>query len=182
MKSRFFNRSNSGAALVALLLALVTALAAFVGCTPNNGKPEESAKPAESAAPKQADLSEVYEKLVASGKLPALTKVPDRDIYEVYGIDKDKLKQWAFALSENYAVNAGEVALFEVNDASYAGELAEKLQKHLDQNKKVAKNYSDPKQAEKLEPVEVTTVGTYVYFVVGEDYGALMQILKDNIG
>lgn len=170
------NSIKNSTGFIAILLALVIAFAAFAACSPSGNTPEESAQP------KQADLSEVYSKLVASGKLPALTKVPDRDLSEVYGIDTSKLKQWAFALSENYAVNAGEVALFEVNDASYASVLAGKLQKHLDQTKNVAKNYSDPHQTEKLDPVKVVTAGSYVYFVVGEDYDALMRIMKDNVG
>ncbi len=164
---------------LALILALVSALCVFAACN-NGGSGSGTTQPP--AQPKEADINAVYDKLVASGKLPALTKVPERDLFEVYGIEKDKLKQWEFALSENYAVNAGEVALFEVNDPAYAATLAEKLQSHLDQVKRVAKDYSDPHQSEKLDPVEVKQVGSFVYFVVGEDYSALMQIMKDNIG
>ena len=170
----FYAKKRTG--FIALMIALVMLVSVFSAAC-NNGEQGN-----QGSTPKQADLAEVYGKLVESGKLPALTKVPERDLSEVYGIDKDKIKQWAFGLSENYAVNAGEVALFEVNDEAYAATLQEKLQNHLDQTKRVAKDYSDPHQSEKLEPVEVKRVGNFVYLVVGEDYSALMQILKDNIG
>lgn len=162
----FLTKKRSG--FIALLIAAVMLVSVFsAACSSNK--------------PKQANLAEVYEKLIASGKLPALTKVPERDLFEAYGIDKDKLKQWEFALSENYSVEAGEVALFEVNDEAYAETLVSKLQNHLDRIKAVAQNYA-PSETAKLEPVKITRIGSFVYFVVGEDYNALMQILKDNIG
>lgn len=176
----FYAKKRTG--FIALLIALVMLVSMFSAACNNGDRENQENQGNQNSTPKQADLSDVYGKLIASGKLPALTKVPERDLFEVYGIDKDKIKQWAFGLSENYAVNAGEVALFEVNDEAYAVTLQEKLQNHLDQTKRVAKDYSDPHQSEKLEPVEVKRVGNYVYLVVGEDYNALMQILKDNIG
>lgn len=173
----FYTKKRTG--FIALMIALVMLVSVFSAAC---NKGDQGDQGNQGGTPKQADLAQVYDKLTASGKLPALTKVPERDLFEVYGIDKDKIKQWAFGLSENYAVNAGEVALFEVNDEAYAETLQQKLQNHLDQTKRVAKDYSDPHQSEKLDPVEVKRVGNYVYLVVGEDYSALMQILKDNIG
>ncbi|MBR5947408.1 MAG: DUF4358 domain-containing protein [Clostridia bacterium] len=171
-----FSKKRVG--FIALFIALILSVSMFsAACSNNNNSGNNGG-----TTPKQADLSEVYTKLVESGKLPALTKVPERDLSEVYGIDKEQIKQWVFGLSENYAVNAGEVALFEVKDEAYAATLQQKLQNHLDQTKRVAKDYSDPHQSEKLDHVEVKRVGNYVYLVVGEDYSALMQILKDNIG
>lgn len=172
----FFAKKRTG--IVALFIALVMLVSVFSAAC---NKGEQGNQGNQGGTPKQADLAEVYDKLVASGKLPALTKVPERDLFEVYGIDKDKIKQWQFALSENYSVEAGEAALFEVNDESYAETLVGKLQNHLDRIKAVAQNYA-PSETAKLEPVEVKRVGNFVYLVVGEDYNALMQILKDNIG
>ena len=150
-------------------LALVIAIVAFGACSGSN-KPKEP-----------ADVNEVYGKLTQSGYLPELTAVPERDLFEVYGIDSSKVKQWVFAMSENYSLDAGEVAIFEVNDTEYAAELASKLDNHLQRIKAVSKDYS-PQQSAKLEPVEVKTVGNYVYLIVGENYNALLKIMKDNIG
>ena len=155
----------------ASLILAVLIFAAFACACKGNNTP----------AVKEADVNKVYELLKATGLLPDLTAVPERDLFETYGIDSSKLKQWVFEMSENYSIDAGEVAIFEVNDESYVQELAEKLQKHLDRIKKVSKDYS-PEQSSKLEKVEVKTVGTYVYMVVGENYEALMKVLKDNIG
>lgn len=155
---------------LAFILAAAVLLSAFaVGC---------SKEPAPKA---HADVNEVYQKLIATGYLPELTAVPERDLSEIYGIDKGKLSQWIFAMSENYSIDAGEVAIFEVNDEAYAPELAQKLQNHIDRIKSVSESYS-PEQSAKLEPVEVKTVGSYVYLIVGENYNELMKIMRDNIG
>lgn len=162
----FKNSKMTG--IIALILAFVFTAAVFAACSkPLNNGP--------------VNLQAVYNKLIESGKLPELTAVPERDLFEVYGIDSSKLYQWVFAMSENYSINAGEVAMFEVNDESYVPELQQKLQNHLDRLKAVSKDYS-PDQSAKLEPVQVTTVGKIVYLVVGEDYSSLMKIIKDNIG
>ena len=126
-------------------------------------------------------VNSVFDLLKESGLLPELAAVPERDLGEVYGIDASKLKQWVFAMSSNYANDAGEVAIFEANDQEYVSELAQKLQNHLDRIKAVSKDYT-PQQYAKVEPAEVKTVGSFVYMVVGEDYDALMKIMKDNIG
>ena len=127
----------------ALSAVLALAMLLFIGCKGNETQP------------KQADVEAVYTKLVESGQLPSMTKVPERDLEEVYGIDKTKLVQWTMYLSENYAVTVGEVS--------------------------VAKEYA-PAETAKLDPVEVHRVGNYVYMVAGSDYNALMKIMQENIG
>lgn len=83
----------------ALSAVLALAMLLFIGCKGNETQP------------KQADVEAVYTKLVESGQLPSMTKVPERDLEEVYGIDKTKLAQWTMYLSENYAVTVGEVSI-----------------------------------------------------------------------
>lgn len=153
----------------ALSAVLALAMLLFIGCKGNETQP------------KQADVEAVYTKLVESGQLPSMTKVPERDLEEVYGIDKTKLAQWTMYLSENYAVTVGEVSIFEVSDAAYAEELQNILQNRLDRLRKVAKEYT-PAETAKLDPVEVHRVGNYVYMVAGSDYNALMKIMQENIG
>ena len=153
--------------ILSIMLAVLIISACLTAC----GKP----------AKKEADVNAVYELLKQSGFLPALTAVPERDLGEIYGIDASKLKQWVFAMSDNYSIDAGEVAIFEVNDDGYVQELSAKLQNHLDRIKAVSKDYS-PQQSAKLEPVEVKTSGSFVYLVVGENYDSLMKIVKENIG
>lgn len=173
--------------ITTIAIVLITVISVFAAACSKPVAPDKPNDPAKTDAPAtdntgaECDLTNIYDKLVASGKLPTLTKISEQDLYESYGIEKDKLKQWVFALSENYSVEAGEVALFEASDESYADALVTKLQNHLDGIRRVAQNYN-PSETAKIEPVEVTRVDNYVYMVVGEDYGALMQIIKDNIG
>ena len=114
----------------ALSAVLALAMLLFIGCKGNETQP------------KQADVEAVYTKLVESGQLPSMTKVPERDLEEVYGIDKTKLAQWTMYLSENYAVTVGEVSIFEVSDAAYAEELQSILQNRLD---RLQKNMHPPR-------------------------------------
>ena len=67
----------------ALSAVLALAMLLFIGCKGNETQP------------KQADVEAVYTKLVESGQLPSMTKVPERDLEEVYGIDKTKRSQSA---------------------------------------------------------------------------------------
>ena len=57
----------------ALSAVLALAMLIFIGCKGNETQP------------KQADVEAVYTKLVESGQLPSMTKVPERDLEEVYG-------------------------------------------------------------------------------------------------
>ena len=52
----------------ALSVVLALAMLLFVGCKGNETQP------------KQADVEAVYTKLVESGQLPSMTKVPERDL------------------------------------------------------------------------------------------------------
>ncbi len=165
-------KKTNSARLIAAIMAIAAILALFTAAC---GKPSEP-KPVENV-----NVNSVFDLLNESGLLPELAAVPERDLAEVYGIDASKLKQWVFAMSSNYANDAGEVAIFEANDQEYVSELAQKLQNHLDRIKAVSKDYT-PQQYAKVEPAEVKTVGSFVYMVVGEDYDALMKIMKDNIG
>ena len=159
--------------IIAAIMAAAVILALFAAAC---------SKPSDPKPVTEVNVNSVYALLKESGHLPELAAVPERDLGEVYGIDASKLKQWVFAMSSNYSSDAGEVAIFEASDQEYEmSALAQKLQNHLDRIKAVAKDYT-PQQYAKVEPVEVKTVGNFVYMVVGADYDALMKIMKDNIG
>ena len=130
---------------------------------------------------KQADVQKVYEQLIATDNFSAMIKVPERELQDVFGIDTSKLKQYAFYMSENSAVNADEIAIFEVSDAGYAEELENICRKRVERQKEITSSYA-PEEFSKLEPVEVRRVGNYVYYAVGNDYKSTAKILKDNIG
>lgn len=131
--------------------------------------------------PKEANVQEVYDKLIATNNFQAMVKVPEREMQDVFGINTEKLKQHVFYMSENSAVNADEIAIFEVSDAAYAEELENICKKRVERQREVASSYA-PEELSKLKPVEVRRVGNYVYYVIGNNYDSLAKILKDNIG
>lgn len=134
-------------------------------------------------APKEvtSTVPEIYNKLVATGHLPAMTPVSERDMIEIYGIDATKILQGAFYLSENYAVLADEVAIFEAVDEEYANTLLGILQARLKSKADLAATYS-PEEYAKITKTTAYRVGNYVYFVVSSEYDALMEIMRSEIG
>lgn len=130
---------------------------------------------------KEADVNEVYDKLIATNDFDQMIPVSERDMFEIYGIKMDSIKQAAFYMSENSSINADEIAIFEVNDPQYIDTLYNILCTRINNQINLAKNYSQD-QASKLEKTEVKKVGNFCYYVVSENYNEHMRIMKDNIG
>lgn len=132
--------------------------------------------------PKNANVQEVYDKLIAAGNFSKLTKVPEKQLNEIYGIDTAKLKQYVFCTSENSSINTDEIAIFEVSDTAYAETLVKRCVSRLNSQRKTAASYALPDEFEKLKPVEVVRVGNFVYYAVGKNYDGIMKIFRANIG
>lgn len=156
--------------LVAFLFAVIFACALFASCQ----KTEEPKK--------DAKVDEIYDELIATGNFTELSKVPEYQLMDGYGIDASHLKQWVMAFPLNYYEDACQISIFEVNDESYAAEVAKKLSSMLTQTKNTAKGYSDPEKAKVIEQSEVVTVGNFVYCIAGKNYNDLMKIMKKYIG
>ncbi len=154
--------------IFAITLVIVSALCSILGCTGGS-------------AVKDADVNEVYNKLIASGDFGQMIPVSERDMFEIYGIKLENVKQSAFYMSENSSINADEIAIFEVSDPEYLETLYNILCTRISNQINLAKTYSQD-QASKLEKTEVKKVGNYCYYVVSDNYNAHMQIMKDNIG
>ena len=154
---------------VILLGALVLVLALSCACS---GKgPKEVTKSA----------AEIYAAVAQAGKLGAMTPVPATDLSDVYGIDVSKLEEHAWYMSENPSLNADEVGVFKVNDESYAQTLADKMYDRIARQLAVAETYS-PDEAAKLKAAQVVTVGNWVYFCVGGESSAMMDVFRSEIG
>lgn len=154
---------------VSLVLLAALLCVSFSGCGGNETKEVSSTVP------------EIYNKLAATGHLPAMTPVSERDMTEIYGIDTERIRQSAFYLSENYSVLADEVAIFEAVDEAYAEEVLGILQSRLKSKAAVAATYS-PEEYAKIMKSTAYRVGNYVYFVVCDEYDALMDIMRSEIG
>lgn len=153
---------------VTIILTLVSVFCVFAGCTGNQ-------------TAKQADVNEVYNKLNETGDFGQMLPVSDRDMYEIYGINMDKIKQAAFYMSENSSIDADEIAIFEVNDPEYLDALYNILCTRIANQINLAKTYSQDQTA-KLEKTEVKKVGNFCYYVVSDNYNEHMKLMKDNIG
>lgn len=149
-----------------IMLAALIGLVSIVSCTPSV---------------KEVDVNEVFEKLNATGYLSSMIPVSRSDLYEVYGIETDKIEQAAFYLSENSSMNADEIAIFELADAEYADTLFTMLRSRIERKIRIAEEYSMEETA-KIKKTEVCHVGNYVYYIVCDEYNELMKIMKENIG
>lgn len=130
---------------------------------------------------KQADVNEVYNELIATGKFDTMVSVSERDMYEIYGIDLEKIKQAAFYVSENSSINADEIAIFEVSDEEYLDTLYNILTTRITDQIRLCENYSQT-EASKLNKTSVVKIGNYCYYIVNDNYSDLMSIMKDKIG
>ena len=149
-----------------MILALCLSLAACGG-----GEAKEVTKSA----------AEIYSAVAAAGKLGGMTPVPARDLSDVYGIDSAKIEDSAWYMSENPSLNADEVALFKVSDAAYASALSALLKDRIARQLQVAETYS-PEEASKLKAAEVVTVGSWVYYCIGTENSAMMDVFRAEIG
>ncbi|MBO4384719.1 MAG: DUF4358 domain-containing protein [Clostridia bacterium] len=150
--------------ITAVIIALVCMLSAC-GEKPNNA---------------DVTAAELWEKVKAVSGYGAMTAVPERDYMDVYGVDKTKLSDSVWYMSENPALNADECAIFKLADASYADDLAKILKDRLSRQLAVAKAYS-PEEAGKIEKAEVTVSGSFVYFCVGENSDAMMNAIRNAV-
>ena len=154
---------------VVALLALVLALAVSAACTGKDNPPQEA-----------LSAGQIYDLVKEAGKLGSMTAVPAGDYLDIYGIDASKIAESAWYMSENPSLNADEVAIFKLSDASYANTLADLLNARIARQLQVAETYS-PDEAAKLQNAEVVSAGNYVYYCVGAEYDAMMNVLKTNI-
>lgn len=155
--------------LVSILLVLV--LASVLVLTACGEKPEP--------APSGTTLSakEVWNKVMEVSGFGEMTLVPTRDYADIYGIDSSKIEDSVWYMSENSATNADEVAIMKVNDPAYADALKKILEDRVETQVNVCRTYA-PEQAAKLEKTEVVSAGSWVYYCVGDNYDAMMNVLN----
>ena len=158
--------------ILSVFIAVVMTLSAlaFTACAKKPVSPANTDEPA-------ANVSELWEKAKAVSDFGEMTPVPQSDYLEIYGIDATKVEESVWYMSENPAVNADEIAIFKLSDAGYAETLAGIFRSRIDRQINLANTYS-PDEASKLEKTEVVTEGSFVYFCVGDNYDAMINVLK----
>lgn len=172
--------------IIAVFIVFSTVIAlAFPACGNEQDNPKTNDA---NATPKtdvgsvsEIDIHDVYNKLIESGYYGQMLPVDDRDMQEIYGIDTGKIKDSAFYMSDNPAVNADEIAIFEVSDPEYMDTLYNILRNRVDAQLRLTETYS-VEQHDKLSKTEVKVVGNYCYYIVNDNYSDLMGIMKENIG
>ncbi|MCH5278460.1 MAG: DUF4358 domain-containing protein [Christensenellaceae bacterium] len=153
--------------VITYLITAMAAISFLVSCKPSEAK--------------DANVQAVFDKLAATGYLATMIPVSNRDMFEIYGIETDNIKQAAFYMSENYSTNADEVAIFETTNVKYAKTLESILKARLTTKANIAEKYSAYEYG-KIKQSSVVRIGNYVYFVVCDEYNELMRIMKENIG
>lgn len=154
---------------VITLLVIASALVMSAACGPKDVPSAEI-----------PSAGQLYKLVAEAGKLEAMTSVPAGDYLDIYGIDTSKLEESAWYMSENPSLNADEVAIFKLSDASYKDALVKLLNDRIARQLQVAQTYS-PEEASKLEKAEVVSAGNYVYYCIGAESDAMMNVLKTNI-
>ncbi len=158
--------------IVSVFTLVMMALALML--TACSGSSEKEKQVTKSAA-------EIYTAVSEAGKLEAMTAVPSRDFSDVYGIDAAMIEDSAWYMSENPSLNADEVAIFKLSSEEYAKTLATLLKDRIARQLQVAEIYS-PEEAAKIKAAEVVTVGNWVYYCIGTENAAMMNVLRAEIG
>lgn len=156
--------AKTASKIIALLLASVFACSFFAACK------------------KEVKVDDIYDELIKTGNFTELSKKPENQLMDEYGIDPEKLSQWVMAFPLNPFEDACMIEIFEAKDEEYAAEVAKKLESILKQTQATAKGYSDPEKAKIIEKSEVVTKGKFVYCIAGNNYDDLMAIMKKYIG
>lgn len=163
--------------IIAILFIIFAAMALVLpACGGEQGNNDITATPGS-----EINITDVYNKLIESGFYGQMLPVDERDMQEIYGIDTGKIKSAAFYMSDNPAVNADEIAIFEVSDPEYMATLYNILCSRIDAQLRLTETYS-VEQHDKLSKTEVKVVGNYCYYIVNDNYSDLMKIMKENIG
>ena len=158
----------------AAILALIAVLAfCFAACKGKDDTVEPISVTTKSPA-------EIYSAVSAVAGFDGMTIVPTRDYSDIYGIDESKIDQSVWYMSENPSLNADEVAIFKLNDETYAEELAQLFKDRIARQLQVAETYS-PAEAAKLQNVNVVAKGSWVYYCVGAQADAMMGVLNSEI-
>lgn len=158
-------------ALIALVLT-----AAFAACLACTGKPSEPANTEEAVDFNVTPLG-AYNAAFAVSGFGNMTAVPKSDLSDIYGIDASKVADYAWYVSENPSLNADEVAVFKLSDASYAETLKGIFEARIARQLSVAQSYS-PEEAGKLENASVTVLGSWVYYCVGASSDAMNSAIN----
>ena len=125
--------------------------------------------------------AEIFADVKAVSGFGNMTAVPTRDYMDIYGIANNNVEDAAWYMSENPSLNGDEVAIFKAVDEQFAKELVSVFESRIERQKQVAESYS-PEELAKYQKTQVTRVGNWVYYVVGDNYTQMMNVLRDTIG
>lgn len=144
-----------------ILLALVLGTAALLSCSREKGRELDSVDAVYSYFEENAE------------SLAALESVDGDTLKSVMGIDMSKIGSFRFGVAADKTL-ADELAVFELNDASYEEELVRLLEAWLARAARSARDYSPAQYAIILKAKVVAKYG-YVFYAVCSDTDTLTE-------
>lgn len=115
----------------------------------------------------EASISDIYDKIVAQGKLKPLTQLNDEYIKSYYKIDVTKLKDYVFAQACD-STSADTLILIKVNDINDVEEIKAGVQGIIEQKKIELENYL-PEQYNKVVNSEIVVQEDFIYLVIADN-------------
>lgn len=130
---------------------------------------------------KEANLSEVMDKINSSYDVKDLTKLTDvNDLNTYYGIDVKDVKQFAAEINTDSSKAPVEIVLVEANDASAAQNINTKLSARYNSIYSQYASYSAEEVA-MVKDCKVTVDGNYVTMIVADKAPEMLEIFYSNI-
>lgn len=151
------------------LTAVLLILTLFTACS---GADKDSGK--------AKDLNEIMNTVNANYDLGSLKTITSTDdLMRFYQIEADSVKQYAAEFSSD-STDFSEVVILEAADAPAVEVIKNKLETHLQAQRRNAKSYS-PEQLSTLEACEVQQSGNYVYLVISDQYEEINSAVSEAL-
>lgn len=150
---------------VSVFTALVM-IFSLAGCGQNDGDKENTAV--------TVTVTDIYKKISESVTLPAeIAEYYSDYLVDEYGIDVDTIEECRVILGSY----TDEIVIIKAKNEDSVKEIAEILNEHIEDQKKVMSNY-DPKQCKVLESSMVCSNGLYVAMFISADQDKMADIFN----
>lgn len=118
-------------------------------------------------AQEEATVLDIYDNIVAQGKLKPLVQLNDDYIVNYYNIDVSKLKDYVFAQASD-STSADTLILIKVKDINDVEEIKAGVQGIIEQKKIELENYL-PQQYDKVNNAQINVQEDFIYLVIADN-------------
>ena len=148
--------------ILVYILAAITIICCFTSCSDNT--------------PKEVDATAIYTEIENSVTIPDFIELTSSDIADYIAVDPADFKQMIVKISAE-AISADQIVICEGVDSAAADRIEDAFKTYLNSVKKSFENYL-PSEFAKMEDIEVSRSGNYVYYAVSSESATIDAIFN----